>query len=444
MSRPTMPTASRLPRNWKSHVRSSVLRALALAHYVVIQAQGKAVRSRQARSQATIQRLQAEIALLREELRIKDARLALIPPHRRPHYPAVERMAILELRAARGWTLIKTAETFFVTAATIREWLRRLDETGFYQLVQLREPVNKFPEYVAYLIRELKTLCPVLGKQKIAETLARAGLHLGATTVARMLHKSHQPAPVEPGRPHQEHRVRAQRPNHVWHCDLSIVPLVSGFWTPWWPFSFPQCFPFCWWIAVVVDQYSRRVLGVGTFFKQPTSEQVRALLGRAIHQAGATPRHLVCDRGKQFDAHGFRRWCSRRRIQVRYGAVGKHGSIAVVERFIRTLKESLRRLVLLPLRREAFRRELQFIAEWYNEFRPHSGLNGKTPNEVYYRRFPACRKPRYESRKKWPRGSPCAGPWALVRGKPGVKLELQVEYLAGRKHLPIATLKRAA
>ncbi len=48
-------------------------------------------------------------------------------------------------------------------------------------------PVNKFPDFVAHCVRNLKTLSPTLGKVKIAETLARAGLHLGTTTVGRML-----------------------------------------------------------------------------------------------------------------------------------------------------------------------------------------------------------------------------------------------------------------
>jgi hypothetical protein len=64
-------------------------------------------------------RLEHELALLREELRIKDARMERVPPHRRPHYPAVERLAILELRAARGWSAAQTAAWFFVTEATV-------------------------------------------------------------------------------------------------------------------------------------------------------------------------------------------------------------------------------------------------------------------------------------------------------------------------------------
>ncbi len=61
-----------------------------------------------------------------------------------------------------------------------------------------------------------------------------------------------------------------------------------------------------------------------------------------------------------------------------------------------------------------------------------------------YRRCPAPRKPHFEPRSNWPRGSPCAGPWALVRGKPGVRIELDVQFQAGRRPLPIVRLRSAA
>ena len=96
----------------------------------------------------------------------------------------------------------------------------------------------------------------------------------------------------------------------------------------------------------------------------------------------------------------------------------------------------------LPTR--SFQRELDAIAEWYNDIAPHTWLGGQTPNEVYHGRYPANRKPRFEPRSRWPRGSPCAKPWALVRGSPGAKLTLEVSFHAGRKHLPIVKLHRAA
>ena len=69
------------------------------------------------------------------------------------------------------------------SAATIASWMRRIDEEGANALIQIREPVNKFPDFVWYAVQRLKALCPSLGKAKIAEVLCRAGLHLGTTTV---------------------------------------------------------------------------------------------------------------------------------------------------------------------------------------------------------------------------------------------------------------------
>jgi hypothetical protein len=93
-----------------------------------------------------------------------------------------------------------------------------VDEQGPDALVQLREPVNRFPDFVRYVVQRLKTLCPAMGRKKLAETLARAGLHLGTTTVGRMLKEK----PARPPAPEREadstrRVVTANRPNHVWH-----------------------------------------------------------------------------------------------------------------------------------------------------------------------------------------------------------------------------------
>jgi hypothetical protein len=59
---------------------------------------------------------------------------------------------------------------------------------------------------------------------------------------------------------------------------------------------------------------------------------------------------------------------------------GKQGSIAVVERFIKTLKrEGLRMLAVVPLLRRALQRELSLYGQWCNESRPHTTLAGATP-----------------------------------------------------------------
>ena len=47
--------------------------------------------------------------------------------------------------------------------------MKRLDEQGADALVPIREPVNKFPDFVRYWVQRLATLCPRLGKLKTAE-----------------------------------------------------------------------------------------------------------------------------------------------------------------------------------------------------------------------------------------------------------------------------------
>jgi hypothetical protein len=99
-----------LPKGWPRRVRSAVLHAISIARYSLTTAHGWAANSVNARIRLKAQRdrMKQEIALLREEIRIKDGRMERIPPLRRPHYAPVERMAILELRAGRFQRAIQT------------------------------------------------------------------------------------------------------------------------------------------------------------------------------------------------------------------------------------------------------------------------------------------------------------------------------------------------
>jgi putative transposase len=424
-----------------------MLHVISLAQFAVAYTRGWAANSPNARVRlkAERDRAQQEVALLNAELRIHRVRMAQLSPHRRPYYPPIERMAILQLKAARGWSQEQTADHFLVTSETIAFWLRRVDEEGPKALVQLAEPVNKFPDFVRAMVRCLKTVCPMLGKVKIAQILARAGLHLGVTTVGRILKEKPAPRPAPAQTPEAQHRVVTSKyPNHVWLADLTTLPISSGFWASWLPFSLPQCWPFGWWIGVVMDHYSRRIMGITLFWREPSSQAVCAFLGRAMHAANARPRHLITDRGPQFDCRTYKRWCRRKGIKPRFGALGKCGSIAVTERLILTLKQNLAWLPLIPLRRKVFLRQVLDLAGWYNGHRPHMSLDGRTPDEVYHPQRPANRQPRFEPRPRWPRPSPCAKPVTLVKGKPGVRLEMEVTFHGGQRHLPILTLRHAA
>ena len=278
-------------------------------------------------------------------------------------------------------------------------------------------------------------MCPTIGKKRIAQTLARAGLTLGVSTVGRILKESaaKRPEPVEGAvseEPLDEQvkgsPVKAKAPNHVWQIDLTLVPTAAGFWTPWLPFAFVQSWPFAWWVACVVDHYSRRVIGFAVFLKEPKSVDVRTFLGRLVRRHGA-PKYIVSDKGRQFDCTGYQAWCKRKGIQPRYASTGSLRATAVIERLLLSLKDEWLRRIVVPLSQEAMRRELDSYASWFAEHRPHQGLDGRTPNAIYDGR-PVCKL--------------ASHPQQMPKTIP--RRELVVRYHQGRRQLPIVELRRAA
>jgi len=209
------------------------------------------------------------------------------------------------------------------------------------------------------------------------------------------------------------------------------------------PFSKHQRWPFSWWIAVVVDHSSRLVVGFAVFTRRPTSFQVYSLLGTAIRRSSSKPKYIIADKGKEFFCAAFEDWCRRKGIRPRFGVVGEHGSIAIVERFIRSMKSECTRRIIVPFRLDAMRHEVGCYATWYNELRPHSGLGGCTPLEVFGGLPPSNGEPRFEPRSRWPRKARCAAPNVPMKRRAGGKLRLVLSRLENRAHLPVVELRRA-
>jgi hypothetical protein len=104
----------------------------------------------------------------------------------------------------------------------------------------------------------------------------------------------------------------------------------------------------------------------------------------------------------------------------------------------------LRAATWVSLQHRSFQHEVRLATCWYNSHRPHMTLEAATPDEVYFARRRACRQPRFEPRLGWPRAAPCARPRVLVKGQPGALLELSINFLGNRRHLPLLRLSRAA
>jgi transposase InsO family protein len=176
----------------------------------------------------------------------------------------------------------------------------------------------------------------------------------------------------------------------------------------------------------VLDHFTRSAVASGVFTKEPTAAELLSVLDRAVAKSGRAPRYTVTDQGSQFRKE-YWAWCVKQGVRPRFGAVGKTGSIAIVERFFLSMKNECFRRIVLPLSVSLIVRELDRYLVWYHEHRPHRSLGGATPNEVL------------------------AGGARLERGSPRRErrgrlqpLRLVLSHVGGRAHLPVVELRRAA
>lgn len=120
----------------------------------------------------------------------------------------------------------------------------------------------------------------------------------------------------------------------------------------------------------------------------------------------------------------------------------KSATISGTERYHRTMKTELTRRILVPTSYEDFDREMNLWKTWYNGTRPHDSLKGRTPDEVYFGHRAANTLPRIEPHPKVTHRTSCAKPRVTYAGRPGAKVQVELSFLEGRRHLPIITTTR--
>jgi len=136
-------------------------------------------------------------------------------------------------------------------------------------------------------------------------------------------------------------------------------------------------------LVVVLDVYSRFPLAWRVFSKEPSSRDMANLVGSAAERFGKS-KHFVTDRGAQFGGRPFVEKLRVLGTRQRFGAIGQSGSIAVIERLWRTLKEMLALRFLPPLSRRHLEEKIDPGLFYYATLRPHQGLGGATPAEIYF------------------------------------------------------------
>lgn len=153
--------------------------------------------------------------------------------------------------------------------------------------------------------------------------------------------------------------------NQVWVADITYIRILTGFV----------------YLAVVMDVYSRRVVGFAVS-KKIDADLTCAALAMAIDER-RPPRQLIhhSDRGVQYASS---RYCELMKEHDIFGSMSAKGNPydnAFAERFMKTLKYEEVYLCGYETILDVQQNLPKFIADVYNDERVHSRLGYRTPTE---------------------------------------------------------------
>mgnify|MGYP001948098905 CR=1 FL=1 len=150
--------------------------------------------------------------------------------------------------------------------------------------------------------------------------------------------------------------------NQVWAGDITYLKTAEG-----WVY-----------LAIVMDLYSRRIVGWATDKQMTTSLISRAMI--KAYSLRQPPKGLVfhSDRGSQYTSRDYRKLLTGYNIRASMGDVGACWDNAVVERFFGSLKHDWIFKVHQPTRKH-MKRDVAAYIKYYNLNRLHSSNNDLTP-----------------------------------------------------------------
>jgi putative transposase len=154
-----------------------------------------------------------------------------------------------------------------------------------------------------------------------------------------------------------------QAPNQVWGTDITYLWTQEG-----WLY-----------LAVVIDLYSRRVVGWAMDRRLKKALVVRALM-MAVNLRSPPPGLIHhSDRGSQYASHAYQRLLKHYSMTSSMSRKGNCWDNAPVERFFSSLKREWTGDRLYKTRQAAIADVREYVAVYYNSRRLHSTLGYKTP-----------------------------------------------------------------
>ena len=225
-------------------------------------------------------------------------------------------------------------------------------------------------------IDELHLEHPFAGARMLRAMLKLEGIDVGRKHVGTLMKKLSIEAlyrKANTSRRNQAHRIypyllrklSIDRPNQVWAMDTTYIPMQRGFV----------------YLSAVLDWATRRVLA-WRLSNTLTADPCVEALEEAIQKYGP-PQIMNTDQGSQFTSAAFISVLEHNGIEISMDGKGCWRDNVFVERLWKSVKYEevyLHGYDSVSVARQALNRYFDF----YNRRRPHSTLDGKTPDTAYF------------------------------------------------------------
>ena len=252
-------------------------------------------------------------------------------------------------------------------ASTLLQFHRALVKRKYYLLYSPRKrhrpgPKGPSKELIDTVV-EMKRRNPRFGCRKIAEQISSAfGIEINKDVVRRILTRYYRPAPSGDGPSWLT--VIGHAKNSLWSVDFfrcELILLKS------------------YWIMVVMDVFTRRIVGIGVAPADLDGPVVCRMFNRTIAKQ-TPPQYLSSDNDPLFRFH---RWRANLRI-LEVDEIKPIPCTPASHPFVERLIGTVRREYLdrtLFWNRGHLERKLDNYKAYYNQHRCHTGLAGATPAE---------------------------------------------------------------
>ena len=257
--------------------------------------------------------------------------------------------------------------------------------SGYY--AWLREPMSPRAKANEKLTEQIRAFYDqsmgIYGSPRIFFDLKEAGVACSENRVARLMraaqiksvrgykrprYKVGKPAQVAPNQ--LERQFQHDEPDHAWVTDITYIRTHEG-----WLY-----------LAVVLDLYSRQVVGWSMGSRIDTDLVLAALLMAIWRRKPKTPVTLHSDQGCQFTSHEWQDFLKSHNLVASMSRRGNCHDNAVAESFFQLLKRERIKRRIYDTRQDARSDVFNYIELFYNPKRRHSNNDQLSPIE-YERRY---------------------------------------------------------